>query len=482
MKSKHQGIGEFGEKAMGIYAEEVNLNRAVPDLSDGLKPVQRRILWASSNLGRDFVKTARLVGETMGKYHAHGDSSISGAVETIVHHNAPAITGQGGWGSLIDPAAAMRYTSCKLSHYGQTLFQKHYINKEVTSFVPNFDDTEIEPVSLPSMLPNVLLNGGEGIGVGTTTRLPTFTAESVVEMMRIILSGKKLEVKDFSKTLKFYHRWGGVISKNKKNKKEWMNLFTSASASIEFESIIKVDVSTKSIFIDNWGPGLDPRKFVDTVRKIPECLRVYNSKGATGFSIEMRKDYNTSQFDKFVEKVRKATCVKRSFKINVTRRKSQIVDGVVSFDTKILSLSVPKIFIEWIKDRIELEKRSLSVRIKNQKEEIAYSELLIYASSKLDLVFKALKAKDAKNELKRLLKIDDSQADQILDLQVRKLSALDQEKIKEKRNEQKTHLKQLEVWLLKPRAKIMMDAEYALDAIKYDTKEEEKKNAKLTVV
>ena len=208
-----ESLAVFGTREMGIYAEEVNLSRAVPDLIDGLKPVQRRIMWAASLLGKDFVKTARLVGDIIGRYHPHGDASVAGAITTIVQSNVPVISGKGNWGSLIDPAAAMRYTNCRLSNYGWSFFDPDYINKSVSSFVPNYDDTTVEPVSLPSLMPNVLLNGGDGIGVGTTTMLPTFTPESVAAVMTRLLSGEKLVALDFAKTLKYANRYGGKLVK-----------------------------------------------------------------------------------------------------------------------------------------------------------------------------------------------------------------------------------------------------------------------------
>ena len=476
-----QGLGDFGTKAMGIYADEVNLGRAVPDLIDGLKPVQRRIMVAAFYEGKDFVKTAKVVGSVIGRYHPHGDGSVAGAVTTIVQANVPTIVGKGNWGSLIDPAAAMRYTNCTLSNYGRTFFESDYFTKSVSAFVPNYDDSTVEPVSLPALLPNVLLNGGEGIGVRTTTCLPTFTPESVVEVMTRVLKGEKLTPKDYAKTLKHSYRYGGHLVKSKENAQNWLKLFTSNAASVQFEAELVIDRDSKAIEIDDWPQGLNPLKFIEKIRAMSECDQAYNHKGATGFRIEMRKDHNYDQFDKFVDKVQKATQVRRSFKLNVTHRQSSINDGVVKFETRYLSLSVPELLTTWLRERLQLEKRSLLYRIDRQNQAIAYSELLIYASNNLDTIFKALRQPDSKAFLMKSLKLTDTQADQILDLKVRQLSKLDQDSIKAKLKEQQAHLKELQGWLAKPRGKVIKDTERVLEAINKDRKFEAEKDRKMSV-
>jgi topoisomerase-4 subunit A len=409
------------------------------------------------------------------------NSSISSAIVTMVQAHTPAISGKGGWGNLIDPASAMRYTNCTLSNYGWTFFGSDYIHKEVTNFVPNYDDTNVEPVSLPALLPNVLLNGGEGIGVGTTTCLPTFTPESVVAVMVRMLKGEKLQAADFAKTLKYQNRWGGKLVKSRENREAWLQMFVGSQTSVQFESELTVDRDSKAIEIDDWPQGLNPIKFIEKVRAFPECDQAFNNKGATGFRIEMRKDHNYDQFDKFVAKVQAATRTRRAFKINVTYRKSSVDDGVVSFDTKYLSLSVPQLMVAWLRERLALEKRSLDFRIVRQNKSIDYSNLLIFASTKLDVIFKALRAKDSKAFLMAELKLSAEQADQILELKVRQLSKLDQDVIKEKLATQKAHLKQLASWLSKPRAKVIADTEHVLEAILKDRKFEESKNRQMSV-
>lgn len=428
-----------------------------------------------------FYANDMLVHNCIGRYHPHGDASVGAAITTIVQANVPTILGKGNWGSLIDPAAAIRYTNCTLSNYGWTFFDPDYINKTVTSFVPNYDDTTVEPVSLPALLPNVLLNGGEGIGVGTTTMLPTFTPESVAAICKRLLSGEKLAIADFAGGLKYANRWGGHVVKTRENKAAWFAMFKGSTASVQFEATLDVQRDIKAIDIDDWPQGLNPLKFITKVRNFDGVTSAYNNKGATGFRIEADTKLNYSQFDKLVEKIQAATRTRRSFKINVTHRKSEIKDGVVSYDTRYLSLSVPKLLITWLRERMALEKRSLEYRIEKQNAAIAYSKLLIFAADKLDVIFKALRAQDSKAFLVKHLKLTPEQADLILDLKVRQLSRLDKSSMESKLKEQLAFLKKLQAWLKKPKVKIAEDMDRVIEAIHKDQKFEAAKDRSMKV-
>lgn len=454
-----ESLRSFGTRNIKEYAVAVNLDRSVPDLFDGCKPVFRRILWGASHQERKFIKTARIVGDVLGKFHPHGDKSIADAIETLVNMPTPTVLGSGNWGSLIDSAAAARYTEMKLSGYGLSFFDPDYINKAVTSFVPNYDGSEIEPVTLPAQLPNVLLNGGEGIGVGITTNLPTFTPESMLEIIRRLLNGEKLEPKDYAKTLKFSNKYGGSLVKSKENQKGWAKMFEGPEGRVVFESDIVVDRDHKTMTISDWPPGTNLEKFVIKVRAMPECQRCYNSKGSMTYTIEAKPAYNFAQFDKFVEKVRTATKQARSFKIHVTQREATTIDGVTKFDTKFLRLSVPQLIIKWMKLRIALELKSLAYRVNKQEEAIAYTKLLIKACDHVDDGVKALKSRDPVQTLMKLMAIDESDAKTLLNLRFIQWSKLDQQQQQTKLVDQKKLLTQLQTWHAAPKAKIKLDIE-----------------------
>lgn len=465
-----QSVTDYGKKALRLYANEVNLDRATPDLIDGLKPVARRIAWGASQTAKTtFVKSAQIVGHVMGCYHPHGDASLYGAMVTMVQSCVPLLHGSGNWGNLIDSAAAMRYTESRLSAFGRTGFDANYTNKEVTSFVPNYDDSTVEPVSIPFPLPVILFNGGEGIGYGTACSIPSFTPESVVVVLKKLLDGEKLKPLDFAKLMKPDYRWGGTFVSTKENKKAWLQMFESSKASVLFESHLIVDQARREVTINEWPAGLNPEKFTEWVKSLPETLEASPTKGSAEITIVMGRGYNTVQFEAFVKKIQQKTRVKASYNINVTRREAVIVDGVVDYKVELLSLSVPQLVIEWLRARLKTEIKSLEYRIRKQDELIAYSELLIYAAQNLDVIVPIIrKSEKPREDLARKLKISLAQADQILDLTLRKLTRLDQDSIKQVLKDQQQHLKQLKQWLAKPKKKMATDIDEAMKAIEAD--------------
>ena len=488
---RSEDLAAFGTREMQGYADKVNLDRAIPDLVDGLKPVQRRIMWASHNLPKVFVKTARLVGDVIDRYHPHGDVSVSDSITVMIGSNVPPMIGTGNWGSLIDPAAAMRYTTCTLGHYGRSFFGSQYIVKEVTDFVPNYDDTTVEPVTLPALFPNILLTGAEGIGVGkgTATTFPSFTPESVAEVMIRMLKGEKLKAQDFATSLKWNHRYGGHMLNTKTNRDNWLQMFLTSKARVLFKGKLVVDFADKVIDLDDWPHDLNPISFVEKIRTVKEkgkgfehVHRIYNSSGATGVRIEADKGINRAQFDSLVAEVEKLTLVPRSFKINATRRLPTIVDGKVSISTTYESMSVPEMLVAWLRIRVETEKKSLEYRIVKQNEAIAYSQLLIFVANNADQIIKIIRrSSQPDRDLMKAFKFTELQASQVLDLKLRSISKLDQTKIKEVLAEQKAHLKQLQSWLAKPRSKVIADTQGVLDAIIKDRTFEAAKDRKMQV-
>ncbi len=190
------------EKSYIDYAMSVIASRALPDVRDGLKPVQRRILFSMIELNngpdKPHRKCARIVGDTMGKYHPHGDSSIYGALVNMAQDwntRYPLVDGHGNFGSMDgDGAAAMRYTEARLSKISMELLAD--INKDTVDFVPNFDDTEKEPSVLPSRYPNLLVNGTSGIAVGMATNIPPHNLREIVKAVVKIIDNRIEEDRD----------------------------------------------------------------------------------------------------------------------------------------------------------------------------------------------------------------------------------------------------------------------------------------------
>ena len=190
------------KKSFMAYAMAVNVSRAIPDVRDGLKPVHRRILYAMHDMGltsdKPFKKCAKIVGEVLGKYHPHGDSSVYDALVRLAQDfsiNFPLIDGHGNFGSVDgDPAAAYRYTEARLSKLANEMLKE--IDKDTVDFYPNFDDTEMQPVVLPSRIPNILVNGADGIAVGMATNIPPHNLAECLNACIAILDNPEIEVED----------------------------------------------------------------------------------------------------------------------------------------------------------------------------------------------------------------------------------------------------------------------------------------------
>ena len=206
---EQQPIREFTEKAYLDYSMYVILDRALPHIADGLKPVQRRIVYAMSELGlkasAKYKKSARTVGDVLGKFHPHGDSACYEAMVLMAQsfsYRYPLIDGQGNWGSQDDPKsfAAMRYTEARMTAYSQCLLSE--LQMGAVDWAPNFDGTLREPSLLPARLPNVLLNGGTGIAVGMATDVPPHNLTEVVKATIAVIDDPKSSLADVMKYIK----------------------------------------------------------------------------------------------------------------------------------------------------------------------------------------------------------------------------------------------------------------------------------------
>ena len=180
-------VKEELEKSFIAYAMAVNVSRAIPDVRDGLKPVHRRILYAMGELNlfndKAYKKCARIVGDVIGKYHPHGDTAVYDALVRLAQDftiNAPLVDGHGNFGSVDgDPPAAMRYTEARLSKVASEMLAD--IDKNTVDFIPNFDDSEVQPSVLPARFPNLLVNGSDGIAVGMATNIPPHNPTEVID-------------------------------------------------------------------------------------------------------------------------------------------------------------------------------------------------------------------------------------------------------------------------------------------------------------
>ena len=236
---------EVMQKSFIDYAMSVIIARALPDVRDGLKPVQRRTLYDMYELGirydRPYRKSARIVGDTMGKYHPHGDSSIYDALVVMTQDfkkGLPLIDGHGNFGNIEgDGAAAMRYTEARLERITQEAFLAD-LDKDVVDFLPNFDETEKEPGVLPVKIPNLLINGSEGIAVGMATNIPPHNLAEVINAMKACMSDENITTRELMRYVKGPDfPTGGIVI----NQDELLHIYETGTGKIRIRGKVEVE-------------------------------------------------------------------------------------------------------------------------------------------------------------------------------------------------------------------------------------------------
>ncbi|MBO4261860.1 MAG: DNA topoisomerase 4 subunit A [Clostridia bacterium] len=380
------------------YAVSVITDRAIPDVRDGLKPVQRRILWAMKQLGLsssgDYKKSARVVGETMGKYHPHGDSSI---YEAMVHmaqdwyFNHPLVDGHGNFGSVEgDDAAASRYTECRLSKISEDILLSD-LDKETVDFVPNFDNKEKEPTVLPSVIPNILVTGTDGIAVGMASKMPTHNLGEVIDAASALLDNPNLTTDDLMEYIKGPDfATGGIIV----NKSELAEIYRTGQGKIRVRGKIKAEkgdrgkinlviseipftmIGAISGFMNNIA------KLVHT-KAMPDVTDIKNLSGKEGIRIivELRKDADVEQ------------------NINMLYKKASLED-TFGYNATLLSKGVPsqmpldRILREFCEFYRETQTRKYENLLAREKRAAEIREGLIAAIDVIDTIIEILRGSE----------------------------------------------------------------------------------------
>lgn len=450
-------LSDYVHESMYSYAIETITERAIPDVADGLKPVQRRVLFAASRIAANtHIKSARLIGETLGKYHPHGDASVNDAIyQMVTIHPTAMLSGTGNWGSLIDAAAAPRYTNVGLSTYGRQMCLPDYMHESVITYVPNYDDTTKEPILLPAPLPNILLTGMEGIAVGAATTLPAFTVESVIAMLRIILQGKPVSPATFAKTLKPALPHGGELVNTAKNKEQWLLLMTSSKARIEYQGVPHIDATKKQIIVSQWPPGADPIRIMEKIRALPECGKVWTSKGSVTFTIPLKSGCTIEQFHKLAEQVTTLCKTARSYNMNVTKRVAVQRNGLTSYDTTLHAMSVPEMFKAWLTFRLDIERKVLLHQQQQLQAQIDHSNLMLYATTILDVIRKAWDAPNFHTYLCKHSKCTPAQATVLGTFKVEQLGKLSKATWVSKLKQQQAELLVIQKYIKNPKRKML---------------------------
>lgn len=459
-KIKDRDLSAFAHKEMMRYAVSVNEDRAISEYHDGFKPVQRRILWAAYSAGmryaKPLVKSARLVGETLGKYHPHGDTACYGAIVNMVTARYPLLTGEGNYGTFSEPKeyAAMRYTTVKLSAFSERVFFDPFY-MPVMKTVSNYDDQDREPLYLHSMLPNVLFNTTFAIGVATTARIPRFTMASVAKLVTEVLGGEPATVKSCLKHLEFTTQYQGQLAPNQKA--ALIQLYKTGCARIRYDSPYELDTKAKKMVFVGFAPFSNFMSRVEKLIKIPEVKTATDESDKTSkigrYAVYFKSNIDARKLPELAKKVAQVFSEPEDYVNNITIRKQSATDPDVA-DVVLRSTTIPELVNRWCDYRIKLEVEACTYQIKLKDKEIRRIEVMRIAVANRKAIIQALDKKLNDQELAtflaKLLKVSVEEATQILDLRVRQLKALEDHKLIEELKKLKTLRAEYEARRKKP--------------------------------
>ena len=427
------------EKSYIDYAMSVIASRALPDVRDGLKPVQRRVLYSMAELNngpdKPHRKSARIVGDTMGKYHPHGDSSIYGALVNMAQKwsmRYMLVDGHGNFGSVDgDGAAAMRYTEARLSKISVEMLADIY--KDTVDFVPNFDETEKEPTVLPARFPNLLVNGGTGIAVGMATNIPPHNLREVIQAVVKIIDnqveeGRKTTIDEVIGIIKGPDFPTGAEILGTRGIEE---AYRTGRGKIKVRAITNIETmpNGKSHIIVTELPYLVNKARL--IEKMADLVKTKKIDGITGITdesnreglrinIELRRDVNANVI---LNQLLKHTQLQDSF--------GAIMLALVNNEPKVLNL------LQMLEYYLDHQKHVVTRRTRydlNKAEERAHIlEGLLIALDNIDEVIRIVRgnrtAQEAKNQLMERFSLSDAQAQAIVDMRLRTLTGLEREKL-----------------------------------------------------
>ena len=430
MKIRTTTLGEAGKAEYYIYAKMVNEDRSIPTALEGLKPSGRRCLWTLYDMGlhskAKHMKTARAVGETMGKLHPHGDSSLVETYVTLVNSTLPMADGSGNWGSLSEPGfAAMRYTEIRMSLYSEKVFfDKFYL--PTLEYLPTYDGEGKEPLTLPCLLPNLLLNGSFGIGVGVSTSNPCFTLPSVVDVLKKVLLGESCTPK-MCMTLRLTCQYEG---KPITSKEEMLEFYKTGKGGAKFASVYTLDEKRKEMCITKFAPISSMEKSIEkalALKHVSKVDDVTSVKDKHATVIVKLRTAGTDNLKALADQViTEAFSASKHFDIKALDR---TIDSSGQAEVDLYSSNVADLINGWVKYRITLERKACDCKIIDIDKRIAYLRLMLLAVENRRFIIQALDKKLNDQGLDEYvakgLKITIEEARQILDLKVRRLKAME---------------------------------------------------------
>jgi DNA gyrase subunit A len=439
------------------YAMSVIVSRALPDVRDGLKPVHRRILWGMIEQGirpdRPTKKSARVVGDVMGKYHPHGQDAIYDALVRMAQDFSlryPLIDGQGNFGSIDGhPAGAMRYTEARLGPMAMELLRD--IEAETVDMAPNYDGEEQEPTVLPARFPNLLVNGSAGIAVGMATNIPPHNLGEVIDGVIAAIDKPDLTPQQLGRYIKGPDFPTGGIIMGRGGIKDY---FRTGRGSVRMRARVTVEEDSRGrqrLVVTEVPFQVNPSRVAEKVeelrlsRRIPELARVRNESSGRGgmrLVIELQKNANPQIV---LNKLYKTTQLQESFGvINLA-----LVDGVPR------TLDLAQTIEHYIDHQRQVVTRRTQYELRKAEERDHIVEGLLIALANLDAVIKIIRgsadADEARGKLMKRFKLSEIQANHILDMPLRRLTRLEREKLEEEHAELQATIKRLKALLKDPK-------------------------------
>ena len=439
------------------YAMSVIVSRALPDVRDGLKPVQRRILWAMWDMGltagAKFMKSARVTGETMGKYHPHGDMAVYDSLVRMAQDFSlryPLVQGQGNFGNIDgDSPAAQRYTEVRLSKISEELLID--IEKETVDWQPNYDNSRVEPKVLPAKLPNLIINGAVGIAVGMATSIPPHNLKEVADAILYLIDYPEASIKDLMKFIPAPDFPTGGIVYDLKGIEE---IYTTGKGSIPTRAVTEIE--------EKKGGGYQivvteiPYQVnkADLIVKIAELVQEKKIEGIRDIRDESDREglrivielKNDAVPQKILNQLFKFTDLQKNFYVNMLA----LVDGI---QPRVLSLK--DLLQAYIEHRRQVIKRRTEFDLKKTKEKAHILEGLVKALEVIDKIIATIKKSkdkaDAHQNLVKNFKLTSIQAEAILEMKLQVLAALERQKLLNELKEKRKLIAELENILKNPK-------------------------------
>ncbi len=423
------------------YAMAVNVSRAIPDVRDGLKPVHRRILYSMNELGltpdKAYKKCATIVGDVLGKYHPHGDSSVYDALVRLAQNfsiNLPLVDGHGNFGSVDgDPPAAYRYTEARMSKLALEMLRD--IDKETVDFYPNFDDTRMQPTVLPARIPNLLVNGADGIAVGMATNIPPHNLNEVINGAIALMDNPDITIEELMEYIPAPDYPTGAMLLGRAGIKQ---AYLTGKGSYILRSKCEIEEfngGTRSRIVVTEIPyQVNKQKLIETIadmvktKKLDGISLINDESDRQGMRIviDIKKDANPQVV---LNTLYKRTALQTSDGITMLA----LVDG----EPKVLNLK--QILLEYIKHQINVTERKTRFDLNRTKEREHIVKGLVIALSDIDEVIAIIKkSKDrveASQNLMAHFELSDKQANAILEMRLQRLTSMEVEKLQQELEE-----------------------------------------------